>query len=247
MDLAFDVLTNILAGVVGVAGVRLKDRVLDVRPARRAWRILDPQRLVICAASSTSTNTGEYFRPATGIGQVRALAILVSALQRAYGNVSIPNIFLATDQLHGQLESDLLLLGGPKNNRLSARFLDLINDRQPAVQIGGKILWRKITEGRCLDDGEEFSSTLDSGKVIRDYGLVVRAQSPFTTERRSVVLISGTHTYGVVAAARYFAESLPRRFAHLRGSPDRNLAALVSAEVVDDYPTGVRLERFHQW
>ncbi len=39
-----------------------------------------------------------------------------------------------------------------------------------------------------------------------DYGLVIRTANPFNPHRRLIVL-SGCHTYGVVAAARFAAES----------------------------------------
>jgi hypothetical protein len=49
-------------------------------PRRRLWHLHDPGDLVICAANSTTTDTGVYQRPATGIGQVRAIALAIESL-----------------------------------------------------------------------------------------------------------------------------------------------------------------------
>ena len=94
---------------------------LQVRlPGRRLWHYKDPSCLTVCAATSTLTNTGVYKRPATGIGQLRALAVATRSLYRAYRrNLDIQNILLSTDSLQERIENDLLLLGGPKNNGIS--------------------------------------------------------------------------------------------------------------------------------
>src|SRR5579859_2966623 len=94
---------------------------LSVRlPNRKLWQISNPSSLVVCAATSTSTNTGVYRRPATGIGQVRALAVATRSLTQAYHrHLDIQNILLSVDPLHDRIENDLLILGGPKNYQLA--------------------------------------------------------------------------------------------------------------------------------
>jgi len=112
-------------------------------PNRRLWQYNDPSCLTVCAATSTMTNTGVYSRPATGIGQVRALAVAMKSLYRAYRKgLDIQNILLSKDSLQERIENDLLLLGGPKNNGVSEKFLELLNDEQPVRVIGNIIIWR---------------------------------------------------------------------------------------------------------
>lgn len=220
-------------------------------PNKKLWQIRDPSRLVVCAASSTVTNTGVYGRPSTGIGQVRALALSVRSLNRAYSKqLDIQNILLSTDHLQERLEHDLLLLGGPKNNAVSKQFIDLLSEEQPARQIDSAIYWREQVDrsGRWLDQGAtEYLGATTKRQVVTDYGLILRAQSPFTSRQRTVILFSGGHTYGTVAAAKYFCDNMHRQLRHLLHGGKRNFVVLVSAHIIDGYPTKIRMERAYSW
>jgi hypothetical protein len=70
-------------------------------------------------------------------------------------------------------------------------------------------------------------------------------QSPFTSKERTVILFSGSHTFGTVAAAKYFTESKDIR--RLLKKRQRNLVALVSSQVIDGFPTTLRLEHYYAW
>ena len=108
--------------------------------------------------------------------------------------------------------------GSPKTNKISGKFLERINDRQPAVQKESSIYWRnrKLNDKWIRKGTKRFLGKVKNGKVISDYGLIVRATNPFTPEdspeKRTVVLFSGSHTYGTMAAARYFVEVMHRKF-----------------------------------
>jgi hypothetical protein len=69
--------------------------------------------------------------------------------------------------------------------------------------------WRtRQRDGQWIDDGVlEYEGHAVNRKVTQDYGLLIRMQSPFTSRSRTVILFSGSHTYGTVAAAKYFTES----------------------------------------
>lgn len=169
---------------------------LQVRlPNRRLWRYKDPSCLTVCTANSTTTNTGVYNRPATGVGQLRALAVATRSLYRAYRrNLDIQNILLSTEPLQERIENDLLLLGGPKNNGISLKFLELLRDEQPARVIDNLIIWRvNHMAGRWVDQGAlEYEGHAVNRKVILDYGLIVRSYNPFTNRDRTAILFSGS-------------------------------------------------------
>jgi hypothetical protein len=224
---------------------------LKVRlPNRKLWQISNPSSLVVCAATSTSTNTGVYRRPATGIGQVRALAVATRSLTRAYSrHLDIQNILLSVDPLHDRIENDLLILGGPKNNQLAGRFLDLLVDEQPAMQTESLILWRvDRAGGKWVSQGAlEFEGQAVNRQVVTDYGLIIRAQSPFTSRNRTVILFTGSHTYGVVAAAKFFAEDLQPHLRKLIREGRKNFAVLVSTHIVGGHPTKLKMERSYAW
>jgi hypothetical protein len=248
------VLINLLANLVwlpigallALIGFWLKVRL----PNRKLWQVNDPSRLVVCVATSTSTNTGVYRRPATGIGQVRALAIATRSLTRAYSRqLDLQNILLSVDPLHERLEQDLLILGGPKNNQMANKLLELLVDEQPAMQIESMILWRiNRVGGRWVDQGAlEFEGKAVNRRVVTDYGLIIRAQSPFTSRNRTVLLFTGSHTYGTVAAAKFFTEDLHTSLRKLTRDGRKNFVVLVSTHVVDGHPTKIKMERSYAW
>lgn len=139
------------------------------------------------------------------------------------------------------------MLGGPKTNRVAAELLKALEQEQPVVQVKNTIYWRvKQRNGQWVDDGVvEYEGFAVNRKVTQDYGLIIRVQSPFTSRRRTVILFSGSHTYGTVAAAKYFTEYKELR-RHIKGK-QKNFVLLVSAQVIDGYPTKLRLERVHTW
>jgi hypothetical protein len=149
------------------------------------------------------------------------------------------------------MDDDLLLLGGPKNNEITAYFLNLMRDRQPVVQIvnPATIIWREQTpSGKWTNAGAvAYDSQVSRKRVIQDYGLIMRVESPFVSHGRTVILFSGIHTYGLVAAAKYFTEDMAKGWSWMRRLKHKNLVALVRTQVLDGYPTKIKLERIYTW
>ncbi|HEY7950048.1 MAG TPA: hypothetical protein VID51_04345 [Solirubrobacterales bacterium] len=218
-----------------VAGLGL-GKLRETLPSRRLWGISDPSRVVISVAHSAASHTGKYIRPATGIGQVRALALLMPSLKRAYSDLEIRNIYLSSESLLDRLECDLICLGGSKNNRVTADLLDRLGSSCPISMDGSEISWREGSES------ETYEGTIENDQVIDDFGLIIRTRNPFnrSKDRRSVIILAGSHTYGTIAAARYFCEELG---SPLRRRP-RSFVALVQAQVRDGYPASPKLIRF---
>lgn len=220
-------------------------------PTKNLWQIAKPEELVVIVSDSTippwetSELTKESSRqsigdkkvqypnrrPTTGIGQVRAFAYAVDSIKKAYGNLKLKNLFMSTDELNDRLnDNDLLLIGSPKTNDIAGRFLHKIKDYQPAIQSGSNIYWRK--DGKWEERfGEEANGQIDT-----DFGLIVRANNPFapegTCEERTVVLFSGSHTYGTAAAAKYFVECMHKnKKLKAKTLKRNNIAVLVSSNV----------------
>lgn len=184
-------------------------------PARRTWRYRNARSLVIVVASSAVIDTGSYQRPTTGIGQVRSLSILAPSLTRAYRDVDLERVRMSSQHLGHELESDLLVLGGPENNDYAQLLLERLDGRLPFSVRDHVISWGDSShEGAIL-----------GGVVRSDVGYIVRAWNPFSPNHR-IVMIAGSHTYGTVAAARWWAE-----YGHSRSFP-QDVAVLVKAEVV---------------
>ncbi len=223
------ILLSVLFLGVGVVAAKLRETL----PSRRMWMIKEPSSVVISVAHSSQSDTGEYIRPATGIGQVRALALLMPSLRRAYANLQIRNIYLSSDPLLDRVEGDLICLGGTKNNEVTGDVLAQLGEACPLSMEGSRIFWSEEGEDPVLYEG-----TIENGRVVKDIGLIVRARNPFRTDR-TVVLLAGSHTYGTIAAARFFCEQLHSPF---RRWP-RSFAAVVEAPVRDGYPSAPTLIR----
>jgi hypothetical protein len=210
-------------------------------PARLLWRFDDPDKLVIVLPESTQSYTGRYTRSGTGIGPVRAMALIAPLLGHAYPRLDLQRVFLSDRPLDDRLEGDLLLLGGPRYMPLTRTFLDELHERFGVNQGTGasptEILW-KTGSGVELYDG-----TFDGETIIVDHGFVIRARNPFNPAK-TVILISGAHTFGIVAAARFIAEDLRNPLRHLGERSvllKREFAALLEARVADGHVLPPRL------
>jgi hypothetical protein len=194
-------------------------------PARRTWRFTDDaDQLTVVVASSADVDTGQYTRPTTGVGQVRAMSLLVPLLVRAYRTVDLQQVCLSAHTPGRDLEADLLLLGGPKSNEISERALRALPGL-PLTVHGNLLSWA----------GTTYLGEVHGERVVRDYGYVIRAASPFAPGRRLVV-VAGSHTFGTVAAARWLAERGGAR------DVPADVAVLVTAEVHEDGHVGVPKE-----
>lgn len=202
--------TAITLGSGVVAGVAASSR-LRRAPHRVVWRLSDPAGLKICAATSAITDTGKYKRTSTGVGQVRALATVSHSLKTGYKRANVRDIVLSTDFHPTMFSSDLILLGGSKNNAVTEQVLDA--------------LYENTGFRFCPDDkntiefgGKRLTGQHDSGRVKHDVAAFMAHDNPFCEGRR-VFIVSGSHTFGTAAAARLAVDcmtrrmfSLPRRF-----------------------------------
>jgi hypothetical protein len=212
------------------------------------WQICKPQELVIITANSAKTPTGEYMRPATGIGQVKALALVVNALSKAYSDINFKNIHLSTDQIYDRLENDLIILGGPKNNQIALEFLEILKDLQPGRQEGSVILWADSPLGAPAVDGtvEEFCGEVGNETVRSDYALLVRADNVFNNDGNSAFLFSGSHTYGTMAAAKYFVEKYAVDFPQ-EAAAGLNFSIVIKCTIRNEYPLNISVVKTFFW
>ena len=186
---------GILPGVVASSAVWVYGVLRKRKSARKRWQLKTPGNVLICVSSSTPVETEHYSRPATGIGQAKALALISPSLLRAYRSIDIQNIHFAGDIKGTDYEADLILIGGPKTNTLTDQALVSISDSMGITQVGSEIRAGNST----------FVGNIENESGV-DYGLVVRTTNPFSSGNRLVIL-SGSHTFGTIAAARFMVES----------------------------------------
>lgn len=72
-------------------------------------------------------------------------------------------------------------------------------------------------------------------------------ENPFVTHsaKPSIILLSGSHTYGTIAAAKYFTENLVKEHL-LLSSTKKNLFIIVECDVFDGYPVGIKEIKRHE-
>lgn len=241
-NILIGVFTSFIWFIIGYLVSKLVSFLKNIRPVKKLWLIKEFKKLVIVASTSTKTDTGEYFRPATGIGQVRALGYSIESLSKAY-DVRIQNILLSDDQVQKQLENDVIILGGPKNNIISKMFLDKIFDKHKiAFQDENTIKW--FTKNGV----EEYNGLKADKKVIKDYGLIIRTSNPFCSSQKkpSVCLFTGCHTYGTIAAAKYFTNYYVKQIGMLSKSK-KNVFLLVECDVLDGFPIAINLIKKYEF
>jgi hypothetical protein len=230
-----DLFVNLLANGVWVIGgillTFLGRYFFIVVPSQRLWRFHKPDSVVICTATN-KTDTGLYIRPSTGIGQVRALVFIVTSLNKAYKRFDFKRILLSTEQIGHYIENDLILLGGPKNNQVTKLFLEKFDFYNLVNQSDdGSIYWQKTNK--------VFSGEIKNEVVVKDFGYIVCTRNIFSANSHNrLVLFSGSHTYGTIAAAKYFCETVLKSAKYRQA----DYVILVSCDVIDGYPVNVQEE-----
>lgn len=201
---------------------------------RRRWRVLFtyplnigpysifPRRsslLIVYGSVTTPKDSNRLAR----VGDVNASTTVALAATR-YVPMARVRTVCAEDASAGDLESgDLLLVGGPNVNHLTAAFLE-----SQATQ--GQGLATFDTYGiRIQGRDTGYWPTLVGGVIIRDYGLIYSFPHPADSRRR-VTIIAGSLRVGTLAAAQTLA-----RPGFIKGlqtaTRSRSYAVIVQADV----------------
>lgn len=193
-------------------------------PERLRWRLADAERVLIFVSQSAETHTGQYVRPATGIGQAKALGIIAPSLSRAYRGIDLQDTRFPYERSGRDLERDLIVLGGPKNNEVTAMLLEAYSS--------------ELAVGQCDDTIKvgtaSFTGEVVAGTVVKDYGLIVSGPNPYSRDHRATIL-SGSHTYGTVAAARWFVENHKPSFRQ-----NQTMVVVVECVVSNQHAVGIK-------
>jgi hypothetical protein len=173
-----------------------------------------------------------------GIGDALALTSLLHAQRQAGG--SSPQVRPA-NQIRGMSREEyrrgnLILIGGPDVNEITREVMQALGGQ---LRFGDPARHEVFIED--TKTGQKFLPRLgDSGDVVLDYGLSIRAPNPFNANRL-VLIVAGSFGYGTFSAASVCesSELLGRVF------PDgdvKNFEALVSTVIRDQWPQQPRLE-----
>ncbi len=242
-----EIIISLIASIIwlflGLFTSKFKQYISLTKPSRRLWKLKQPDSFIMCIANSTITDTGKYNRPATGIGQVKAVATLTVSIKNTYKQTDKQKyrnyIYMSSDQLHEKIEDDIILIGGTKNNIISKKYLLAMKDIQPLQMDTNKFIWSND------NNIEIFSGKTVNKKVVEDYGVIMRTYNPFSDEKATTaVLIAGSHTYGTIAASRYFIENLIKNIDIVKKD---NLVILIKCLVINDQVTSIQLLKEYTW
>jgi len=94
-----------------------------------------------------------------------------------------------------ELKKNLIVIGGPDVNELTYTLLD----RLPV-----KLIITRNADGRDivrdLVHNHDYEPTVEDNGKVRDYGILVRAPSPYDRTKH-VLILAGAHGFGSMAAA----------------------------------------------
>lgn len=215
-------LINIVASLTMISGTAIIAWLARILPSRRLWRLVDPKTLYICISTSEKTATGDYIRFSSGIGQIRALAIIAPSLHRAYKEFDVQRVLMSEDKIADRCEGDLIILGGPKNNSVAQEIMALLKPQLPGFLMESGVFWSG--DGLKIN----YAAIREGEDLKEDFGIIIRATNPFNSKRK-VLLFAGGHTYGTIAAARFFTTEISK----LRYSFLGDFMAVVKSTVID--------------
>lgn len=197
---------NALSGVVGLAvGAILAGfgrLLLLQRPSRRLFGLPSLEQTSVVIGAPLEVTPGEpklgpigSGLPVFGIGPLMAYSRVTHLLRDAYRKQGMLTPVSSRGFPASSLGDAMILFGYPAGNEVTAQVLSGL-----ALPI--------YFRGHDLLDSETdevlYQATVEDGKVIHDFGLLLRAPNPFAPTN-PVILFAGCETYGVKAAADFLA------------------------------------------
>jgi hypothetical protein len=163
-----------------------------------------PIAVIASAVENKSEELRPHFEYSTGSGQFYALSELLPVLTKTYPNQKLDTCFashIEQDELH---EYNLVLLGGRPTNRHTDSIMPVIQERySPPFEYEGQ----RIASFPELGPDEEFKPLHLESRLVRDFGLIIRAWNPFAKGvRRRFICLLGTTTFGTEAAAKILCD-----------------------------------------
>jgi len=165
------------------------------------------------------------------IGEMRSLIYVTPSLKDAYKKFSAFNIYVSDDNIASNLENDLILIGGPRGNRITKLILDKID--LPFSFDGLNI---KIDHNGNLSS---YGLFIEDGHDVFDHGIILKTKNPLNRSR-SLILFAGLGMHGTTAAARCFVTEFKR----LKYLLTNEFVAVVRTDIVDGHAGEPKIEKF---
>ena len=112
------------------------------------------------------------------------------------------------------------------------------------------IATQNVNTIKWFENGEEkeYNGVKKDKKVVKDYGLIIKTRNPFSSEKdkTSICLFTGCHTYGTIAAAKYYTNYHIKTIKTFSKEIE-NLFLLVECDVLDGFPVGIKLIKSYEF
>ena len=181
-------LASAISFVLGLGWSRMREK-WRLRVFASIWRPFLARKKV---AVVLTTRAGPYARSTArvSLSELKAFVSISETLDKLK-LVAIPiGSDCRLDEISGE---QLILLGGPAANSVTAEIWRLIEGRLPFA------FDSKTSSLAC--SGRVYSPEVDSeGHLVKDYAVIMRASAPFAS-RRPMLLCCGCHGFGTLGAA----------------------------------------------
>jgi hypothetical protein len=201
MDDVRDIVINLVAAAIGAivaSTVAVFRRWRRQRRTRRFWGAMASRGIVVVIGTQDPDATGRW-EPSglVGLGDVMALIAIEHELRRIGCDVRVSAVdALAPDDR----ERDLVLLGGPDANALTAAVMERYDGRLSLTWPDWRVHAVSIRDS--VTDHLFVPETGRDGAVSMDYGLAARIPNPLANGGRTEVLIlAGCWGHGTAGAA----------------------------------------------
>ncbi|WP_410590435.1 hypothetical protein [Amycolatopsis sp. lyj-23] len=224
-----DIAVNLIAAAIGGVAVwttgRTRRRARLLR-ARKFWKHPGDRGVTIVVGAQSRGWLDAWERSGLiGLGDAEALASIEEQLRSFGFGLTVRS---AEDMAGADLRRDLVLIGGPDANPVTATMIQRI---RPAPTFAFPYWRDHVVLLVDRTTGREYRPEYDDdGHLTADYGVVVRAPNPLAGDGTEVMILSGCWGHGTAAAA----ESLRSKALHRAGvSTRRPFEALVKVAVAD--------------
>jgi len=174
--------------------------------------------IVLTTSERTPGGVGiTYIRPTTSVGNLKGS----TEIARAIGNLSRKRSIRVhlSQEIDSRLSGDLVLLGGPNKNEITAICLEYVYQLYPKANLA---YIDSKDRGCFLGLGEfaqQYELKLQAARDIprNDFALVAMWVNPLSPHKRRLIVCAGFTAYGTAAAAQYLVtDFMNERYAKLQ-------------------------------
>jgi len=204
-SLLIGVIASLISTILGYLIAKVVQYLRESRPLQKTWQFKEDEQIYVFIASPGEIDTGVYKKKITTLGNIYGFAYVLNSIKRGYTTLEINHLYFTRDPKTDNFSPELLgstaiCLGGPKHNWVSKLFLE---------EIHPPVVFDENDNLVDLPNKRTYKPKIENGTILEDYGIIIKAGNP-NNRRNKVFIFAGCHTYGVIAAAKFFYEKLPK-------------------------------------